>query len=279
MSKCCALAFHQNFATLSDIGKSSVLQSLAVSNDLEQCVNQNGLCGKRTVGILGQSDYQLLRINRPDAQVREMVSAILWQEQARFSLPIDQLFIDYLDCPSVTNSPIIKERQLYVVAVAKRTLRERYQTLLNASLQPIKITLPEFIYAQYVSKRYAAEPLVIWVNHFQDASQVFAFYQRELVATLKLPKIEATTMSEACMTALNLFYLAEVKPFSASPLWLMNGAFSIEASMLSQFSGRVQWLKDEPNATPYFKALEHYNHSTISHAYYGMACYDRIGNE
>ena len=80
-------------------------------------------------------------------------------------------------------------------------------------------------------------------------------------------------MSEACITALNLFYLAEVKTFSASPLWLMNGVFSIEATMLNQFSGRVQWLKDESSSSAtanYFQTLEQYNHSSVSHAYYGM---------
>lgn len=268
MSKCCALAFHQAFVTLSDIGQSSLLQSVAINNDLKQCVSQNGLSGKKTVGLLGQSDYQLLRIIRPAAKASGMVSAILWQEQARFSLPIDQLFIDYLECPSMSH-----EKRLYVVAVAKRILKERYQTLLNASLRPIKLTLPEFIYANYVSQRFASEPCVVWVNYFPDAPQVFAFYQRELVATLKLPKIETAVMSEAFMTALNLFYLAEVKSFSSSPLWLINGVFSIESSMMNQFIGRVKWLKDEANTHSninYIQTLEQYNHSTVSHAYYGM---------
>ena len=120
-------------------------------------------------------------------------------------------------------------------------------------------------------KKYASEPLVVWVNYFQDAPQVFAFYRQELVATLRLPKIESSAMSEACVTALNLFYLAEVKSFAASPLWLMNGVLTIDASLLNQFSGRVRWLKDEPTLnSSYFLALEQYNHSTVSHAYYGM---------
>ena len=268
MSKCCALAFHQLSVTLSDIGKSSVLQSVAVNHELEACVNQNGIRGKRAIGILGQADYQLLRITRPSVRDNEMVSAILWQEQAKFSLPIDQLFIDYLECPSFTN-----EKRLYVVAVAKRTLKERYQTFSNASLQPIKITLPEFIYAHYVLKQYASEPLVIWVNYFQDAPQVFAFYRQELVATLRLPRMEAATMSEACMTALNLFYLAEAKSFSASPLWVMNGIVNIDPSMLNQFTGRVQCLNAQANLNVnvnYFQVLQQFNHSTVSHAYYGM---------
>lgn len=268
MSKCCALAFHQTFVTVSDVGQSNVLQSFAINNELESSVIQNGLRGKKAVGILGQTDYQLLRVKRPEVSAREMLSAILWQEQAKFSLPIDQLIIDYVECPSMTN-----EKRIYVAAVAKRTLKERHQTLLNVNFQPMKITLPEFVYANYVQKYHSSESMVVWVNYFSDAPQVLAFHQGELVAALRLPKIEAAVMSEACMTALNLFYLSEIKPFSASPLWLMNGMFTMEDSMLSQINGRVQWLSVEPGSI-YRQALERYNHSTISHAYYGMLAHE-----
>ncbi len=267
MSKCCALAFHQTGLVLSGVGRSSVLQSFATTSELEPCIRHNGLRGKTVVGILGPSDYQLLRIKRPTVQANEMMSAILWQEQARLSLSVDQLVIDYVECPSVTNA----EKRLYMVAMAKRTLRDRYQTLLSAHVQPTKISLPEFMYAQYSAKKYASESVVIWVNYFQDAPQVFAFYQQELIATLKLPKIENAVMSEACLTALNLFYLAEVKAFSATPLWVMNGLFTIEASMLTQLNGRVEWtIGGSEGDSFYSQALKRYNHSTISHAYYGM---------
>lgn len=268
MSKCCALAFHQTSATLSDISESALLQSFDLNNELGQCVSQNGLRGKKTVGILSPLDYQLLRVARPDVPTHEMLSAILWKEQARFSLPIDQLVIDYVEIPSVTNV-----KRIYVAAVAKRALKDRFHTLINIHLRPIKISLCELIYAQYVFKNYSTEPAVIWVNYFQDAPQVFAFYQGELVATLKLPKIETAGMSEACMTALNLFYLAEIKPFSSSPLWLMNGVFTIEESILSQINGRVEWLGVE-QGSHYRKALERYNHSAVSHAYYGMLAHE-----
>ncbi|MES2205111.1 MAG: hypothetical protein V4496_07845 [Pseudomonadota bacterium] len=267
MSKCCAIAFHQTGIVLSGMGRSKVLQLCATTSELEQCVSQQGLRSKAVVGVLGPSDYQLLRIKRPTVQANEMMSAILWQEQARFSLSVDQLAIDYVECPSITNA----EKRLYVVAVAKRTLRDRYQALLGAHVQPMKITLPEFMYAHYSAKKYASESVVIWVNYFQDAPQVFAFYQQELIATLKLPKIDSAVMSEACLTALNLFYLAEVKAFSAAPLWVMNGLFTIEAAMLTQLNGRVAWTISEAESDSFYsQALKRYNHSTISHAYYGM---------
>ncbi len=255
-------------ATVSDVGESALLQSLELNNALGQCVSQNGLRGKKTVGILSPLDYQLLRIARPNVPAREMLSAILWKEQSRFSLPMDQLVIDYVESPSASN-----EKRIYVAAVAKRALKDRFQTLIDVHLRPIKLSVCELIYAQYVSQNYSSESTLIWVNYFQDAPQVFAFYQGELVATLKLPKIETAVMSEACMTALSLFYLAEVKPFSSSPLWLMNGVLTIEASMLSQINGRVEWLGVEPGSH-YRKTLERYNHSAVSHAYYGMLAHE-----
>lgn len=276
MSAYCVLAFHQTSAIVLESEISSVSQPLAIPNELKHYVNQQGLQGNKTVGILAPSDYQLLRITRPEAQASEMVSAILWQEQAKFSLPIDQIFIDYLECPEVVTTSATQEKRLYVVAVAKRTLKERYQAFLTASLLPFKITLPEFVYAQYVSKNYASEPLVVWVNYFQDAPQVFAFYKKELVATLRLPKIEGPDMTESCLMALNLFYLAEIKRFSASPLWLMNGVVNVSETCLQQITGRVHYLKDNENikASSYLKSLEKHNHSTVSHAYFGVLAHE-----
>lgn len=255
MSKCCAVSFYQTFAALANSGKSNVLESVAVNSELAQCVNQNGLRGKKTIGLLSSADYQLLKIKRPDVRDDQMISTILLQEQSKFSLSIDQVFVDYLECPSMKS-----DKFLYVVAVAKRTLKDRYQALIDASLQPVKITLPEFIYAHYVKKNYASESTVIWVNYFQDVAHVLAFYQGDLISILKLPKMESSLMPETCVTALNLFYLSEIKSFSASPLWLMNGTFTLEESLINQINGRVQWLKP----------LGNNSHSAISHAYYGM---------
>lgn len=263
MSKFCALAFHQTSVTVSD-GESGVLVSVALHNELEQCIKQNKLSGKRTVAILSSSDYQLLRVKKPEVPANEMLTAILWQEQARLSLPIEQLVVDYVESPVMT-----KEKRIYVAAVARRALKENYQALCDVRLEPIKITLPEFVYGHYVQRNYSAETTVIWVNYFQDVAQVYAFYQGELIATLKLPKAETLVMSQACFTALNLFYFAEIKAFSDSPLWLMNGLLTIDPSMLTQIIGRIQWLNSEPESH-YRKAIEHNNHSTVSHAYYGM---------
>lgn len=264
MSKCCSLAFHQTAVTISDFNSSPLLISVSLNDELEQCVQKNSLKGKKTIAILSVADYQLLRVKKPEVPESEMLTAILWQEQDRFSLPIEQLVVDYVPSPVVTN-----ENRVYVVAVAKRTLKDRYQALLNVKLQAIKITVPEFIYSHYVQRNYSTETTVIWVNYFQDIAQVYAFHRGELIATLKLPKVETQNMSEACVTALNLFYLAEIKAFTTSPLWLMNGIVTIEPALLAQLCGKIQWV-DVDSASYLRKTLEQYNHSTISHAYYGM---------
>lgn len=271
MSKYCTLAFHQTSVTISNDSGTAMLLSVALNNELEQYVNQNGLRGKKTIAILSSTDYQLLRVKKPETQMRDIVSAMLWQEQAKLFLPVDQLVCDYIESPTVTTAT--NEKYLYFVATSKRALKEHYQTLREMHLEPIKITIPEFVYGHYSQKNYAAETTVIWVNYFQDTAQVFAFFHGELIATLKLPKLTSATeisvMSEACLTALNLFYMAQIKSFSSSPLWLMNGLFTIEEAMLNQINGRKEWLSRAPNSD-YRKALERYNHSSVSHAYYGM---------
>lgn len=264
MSKCCALAFQQTEVTVASMSTSLLLSSAALGEEFERYVNHNALRGKKTIGILNQADYQLLRIKKPTVRTKEMLTAILWQEQAQFSLPIDQLVVDYVECPTV-----VGDKKIYVVATAKRLLKERHQALLNVHLQPIKITVPELVYAQYVQKYYAQEMMVVWVNYFADCAQALAFYRGELFASLRLPKMDTNFISEACVTALNLFYFSEIKPFSVEPLWIFNGLFEVEPTMLEPLNGRKRYLKNDDNAD-FYKILATYNHSSASHVYYGM---------
>jgi hypothetical protein len=265
VSQCCSLVFHQTAVTIADINPSLSLSSVAVAlEEFTQYVNQHSLRGKKTLAMLSPADYQLLRVKKPESRSQEMLTAILWQEQSKFSLPIDQLVIDYVECPTTTD-----EKRIYVAAIGRRTLRQYYEMMLNVGLQPIKITLPELIYAQYAQKYYVNETTIIWINQFPDAIQVIAVYQGELVATLKLPKTEHAVISEASITSLNMFYLTEIKAFSTSPLWLLNGIFSVDPDVLEQLNGRKQWLRNETHEV-FYKSLERFNHSSASHAYYGL---------
>lgn len=248
MSKCCTLAFHQTAVTVASTNTTLLLSSVALGEEFERYVNHNDLRAKRIVSILNQADYQLLRVKKPTVRTEEMLTAILWQEQAQLSLPIDQLFIDYIECPNIT-----EEKRIYVIAIAKRVLKERHQALLAAHLQPIKITVPELIYAQYVQKYYAKEAMVVWVNFFADCAQALAFYRGELLATLRLPKLDTAFVPETCITALNLFYFSEIKPFSVEPLWVFNGMISIESTMLESLTGRKQCLKNDAHPDFYKK--------------------------
>lgn len=255
MSKCCALAFHQNSAVIAAHEKSWFLSPLSAAEELTYIVRQNDLCKMSAIAILSAADYQLLRTKKPLVSESEMSTAILWQEQTKFSLPVEQLIVDYIDVPTLNG-----EKYIYVVAVAKRVVRECYQKLLSLVLQPVKITIPEFIYGHYIQRYYPAEKMVIWVNYFQDQAAAFAFYQGELIATLRLPKIETTTLSATYVNALNLFYFSEVKNFSTSPLWIINGLCTIDPTISSQITGKIE----------YQQSLVSDHSSIASHAYYGV---------
>lgn len=264
MSQCCTIAFQQDALTIAANKKNFLLSSLMSTSELALNVQKNNLRRERTVAILPTTDYQLLRTKKPLVPDAEMSTAILLQEQSKLSLPIDQLVVDYVDCPVLDG-----EKRIYVVAVAKRVIKDYYQKLLHASLQPIKITVPEFIYGHYIQRYHSLEKTVVWVNCFQCGSQAFAFYEGELMATLRLPKIEQATLSAASMNALNLFYSAEVKKFSTSPLWLINGVCTIEATMLSQITGKVVEVLKAAHVE-YQQRVMSAHSDTVSHAYYGV---------
>ncbi len=265
MSKYCTLAFNQAGVTVANLGSSLALSSvpLAQSEFVRYIVSQ-GLSNKKVISLLSAKDYQLLRIKKPESHPHLVRAAILQQEQAKFSLPLDQLVVDYFEAARLSD-----DRFLFVVAVAKRALKEHYQAIVTASLQPVKITVHELIYAHYAKIKYADHSTVIWLNYFSDSIQVIAVYQGELIATLKLPATSEAGMSPASIAALNLFYVTEVQAFSASPLWLLNGVFSLDLAMLDQLSGTKKWMRDEVGKD-FYHALEENNQSSLSHAYYGL---------
>jgi hypothetical protein len=263
VSKICALSCGQSQIMMADFSASLKLSCFKSFDELKQYVYKEGMKHKHSLSILNPSDYQLLRIKKPEVAESEMLKTILWQEQASFSFPLNQLVIDYIECPTFLN-----EKRLYVIALEKRTLKKHYDNIVESGFQPIKITLPELIYANYIQKNYSFASTVIWLNLFEDNISLLAFHKGELFASLKLPQSILFSGAESLINALNIFYLSEVKLFSENPLWLFNGIVDKYTLAFHSLSGTKECLNNEKHALLY-SALEKNNHSMFSHAYYG----------
>lgn len=237
MVKCCAIALQKNYATLVTNKKSFFSVELRSPGALKTWVKKNKLSRQWAVVILGATDYQLLLSTKPVVTATEIMHAIVQQEHRKFSLPLDQLVIDYVDRPM-----LLEDKSIYVVAVVKQALMEIYQQLRQTPLLPFKITVPEFMYAHYVQRYYPTEKMVIWVNYFSETAQGMAFYQGELIATLKLPTLAGKILSVAAAEPLHLFYTTSIQSFATTPLWLIHGLQHIEPEVHTAIIGNMRLL-------------------------------------
>ena len=259
MVKCCAIALQKNSATLVTNKKNFFSVELRSPDALKTWVKKNQLSRQWAVVILGPTDYQLLLSTKPLVADTEIVHAIAQQEHRKFSLPRDQLVIDYVDRPM-----LLEDKSIYVVAVVKQALMEIYQQLRQTQLPPFKITVPEFMYAHYVQRYYPTEKMVIWVNYFSETTHGMAFYQGELIATLKLPTLAEKMLSIDAVEPLHQFYTGYIQSFAATPLWLIHGLQHIEPEVHAAITGKMTLLPVIENSG---------NQAAAQHAYYAVLAY------
>lgn len=267
----CCLAYSQANQHQVDLG--------VFYDDLKEKVSSLNKVSAQTLLILAGGDYQLLIAKKPDVPEAKMHEALLWQEQARFSLPLDQIILEYFECRETKG-----EKKLYVVAVAKQQLQNKYQLVSSAGLKVARITIPELVYASYVQQELSNYACVTWVNLFPDQSRALFFVNGGLASTLRLPKLEQSesqSNQQAIAQALNLFYHEKILPFinsssvevsdniADSVAWVINSSESKLAKALAseKLPGKIVL----PSLSVSLNGdLSLSNEIAISHASYGV---------
>ena len=230
-------------------------------DDLKEKVQANRLVSLPTLAILAESDYQLLKAKKPDVPESKIKEALLWQEQARFFLPLDQIFLEYFECRELNG-----EQKLYLVAVAKQQLQAKYDLINSSGLKIKRITIPELVYASYIQQKMKSPSCIIWVNIFPDQSKATLFFNGGLISTLRLPTLEKEAMSQA----LKLFYHEQAAAFAdaADIAWAIHCADVDFAKKLSvDLAGDVR-LVSLP-VVQKTKALN-IDNIAVGHAVYGV---------
>ncbi len=213
MSRLLCVSFDQEDCFVSNaVGQKIDPLTPIVPHQLAGQLKASGLVGAKARAVLSSRDYQLLRVKRPSVAAADMKEALLWQEQAHFSVPADQLIIEFVDCRTAGG-----DKQIYLIAVSKPALQLRYDALKLAGLDVKNLTIPEFVYGEYIQQNMPSTRLVIWVHLFADKSQALAYLDGDLVATSKLPQ-----ESDERRRVLSLFYDEQLAGFQEESVWLMN---------------------------------------------------------
>jgi hypothetical protein len=255
------VAFDRDDCCISYEKQGNLCEELVSRESLSAAIQGLNKQGADAIAVISECDYQLLKVKSPSVSETEMKEALLWQEQAKFILPVNQLVIEYVKCKKS-----IDRDMLHLIAVAKKPLKANYDTMTLSALKLNKIIIPELVYANYVETHYPEKGAVVWLNFFEDCAQALLFNEGDWVASLRLPELEKGEL-KAMIAPLQLFYQEQVAVLSKEVLWLVNGpAFEGEIEQLNSLPGEVKKMNSVKEAASEASKL---NRAVISHAIYG----------
>lgn len=181
MVRHCFLAVHNQQICLAISGRQEVfyLEDLSL---LRGFVESHKLFGADCTSYLSMKDFQLLKTKRPRVAQNELIEALKWQEQSRFSQPAEQLIVDYLDMPVSAQA-----EEVFAVAVPRAYLEEYQGVLELAGLRSNVISISPLAYSQYIKNEFSAYPIVAWINLFEGMPIANAYRNGELIESIRLP--------------------------------------------------------------------------------------------
>jgi len=122
----CALRWHdpENGETLTRLGKELRLKSA------------------RCATILKPGEYQMLLVEAPKVPESELRQAVRWQIKDLLDHPVDEVMLDVLEIPVITDDPLAN-RYMYVIAAPNSIVVERMKRFDEAKLRLAVIDIPE----------------------------------------------------------------------------------------------------------------------------------------
>lgn len=181
MVRHCFLAVHNQQICLAISGQREIFY-LEDWSLLGAFVKSHKLFGLECTSYLSMKGFQLLKTKKPCVAQKELIEALKWQEESRFSQPVDQLVVDYLDIP--TNS---QAKEVFAVAIARAYLEEYHDALESAGLRSSVISISPLAYSQYIKNKLSTYPIVVWINLFDGVQVANAYHNGELIESMRLP--------------------------------------------------------------------------------------------
>jgi hypothetical protein len=177
----CFLAVHNQQICLAVSGQREIfhLEDLSL---LGAFVKSHKLFGASCTSYLSMKDFQLLKTKRPRVAQNELIEALKWQEESRFSQPADKLIVDYLDIPASSQA-----EEVFAIAISRDYLEGYQDGLELAGLQSSVISISPLAYSQYLKNKFSTYPVVVWINLFDGAQVANAYHNGELVESIRLP--------------------------------------------------------------------------------------------
>lgn len=273
MSKrCCTVAFNEQSECVIALKDQGEVKLLALQESAEALLNftkKQHLSGTNTTCLLSSRDFQLFKVKKPTVPAAELKEALIWQEQSRFSEAVDQLAIEYFDCPS---EPKQTGQRVFIFSTNQNNLKARFQTLDSAQLEVNDITTPGLSYGKYIQKQFPQQDLVVLCHLFKDLTQAQVFYQGALVEVARLPLYQPGNVKDV-ITSLSELLSNKLAAWEAEPLWVINSGLWNDEAISKKFTdgltGEVRGLTHEQ-----LDSLEQDRSCAFHHAVFGVLSHE-----
>ena len=215
MAKRCFLTVNNQRLTIIIEGRQEVFHLDGYSM-LKEFVAKYKLKGANCTSYLSPQDFQLLKTKKPNVAQREMIETLKWQEQAKFSQAAEMLVLDYLDIPLADQAD-----QVFVTAVDRAFLERHQDALEAAGLNSQNISISPLAYCPYIKRYLKNYQLIAWLNLFEDSQSINAYYNGELIESLRLPLSTNSSVAEQC-GLLTRIYEEKLQTYTDNFCWLVN---------------------------------------------------------
>jgi hypothetical protein len=121
----------------------------SIKGDLKAFVDQYHLAKAPLSVVLGPDQYQMILIDRPNVEEKELAESAMWLVKDQMTLPVEEAFLQIFKPPEFQ----IGAPKLYVVAVEKNVLYALQQASEFVGLQLSEVNILDLSFAKLLESR------------------------------------------------------------------------------------------------------------------------------
>lgn len=144
-----------------------------------------------TVATLGKTDYQIIRMEKPNCPKKEIEKEILWSIQDQLLFEDDNLILRWVEAPATS----LQQKFIFAVVLDKQRLLQRVSFLKNLNCTIVSVTIPELAKSSLLKQMATKDHFIIYLDIAEELQFLFVTQNGQLIFSKPLPKGFLTSAS------------------------------------------------------------------------------------
>lgn len=166
---------------------SATIQSYGVidsSNEKTFAEGLEALKTTATVGVLDSADYQLIRVERPAVDAKNMEQELLWAVQDQMAFEEDDAIFRWFPCP-ISGS---QKEFVFAVIISHERLSRRINFLRRLQCNIVDLIIPELAKSALLCPEVSKDEYAAYVDLSEEAQSLLVVRDGQLLLSKALPK-------------------------------------------------------------------------------------------